>query len=185
MLESSAVQAAGGYGPPGGGSPPGGGYDGPPGGAPPGGYGAPPGYGGPPAGPRGGGYGGPPQGGPPGYGAPPGDFGGQGTFGQAYGPAGSGPGGPKTHPLAIASLVLGILSVPLCCCSLFGMWAPIGAIVCGILGMNKIKAEPQLFTGNGLCIAGIATGGVGVLLDVLALSTAILQNVKSQYFQHV
>ena len=183
MLASSEAQAAGGYGPPGGAPP--GGYGGPPGGAPPGGYGGPPqggppGYGAPPpAGPPGSGYGGPPQGGPPGYGPPPAGFGAApADFGPDYGP---GQGGTKTHPLAIASLVLGLLSVPLCCCSFFGMWAPVGAITCGILGMNKIKLAPQLFTGRGLCIAGIVTGGIGLLLDVVVFSTAILENVKSQY----
>jgi hypothetical protein len=89
--------------------------------------------------------------------------------------------GPKMHPLAIVSLALGILSVPLCCCSLFGMWSPIGAIVCGIVAMNKIKLQPQLFTGNGLCIAGIVTGAVGLMLDFIAIFTTIDDNLKSQY----
>ena len=85
------------------------------------------------------------------------------------------------HPLAIVSLVLGLLSVPLCCCSLFGLWAPVGAVVCGIVAMNKIKLEPQLFSGNGLCIAGIVTGGVGLMLDLIAIFTTIDENLKSQY----
>lgn len=109
----SAIEAAGGYGPPGGGYPPGGGgggYGGPPPGGGGGGYGGPPGgggYGGPPGGggyggpPGGGGYGGPPGGG--GYGGPPGGgYGGPppGGFGgpppQGFGPPGGfpPPGGP-------------------------------------------------------------------------------------------
>jgi hypothetical protein len=85
------------------------------------------------------------------------------------------------HPLAIISLVLGVLSVPLCCCSFLGMWAPLAAVVCGIVGMNKIKEQPQLFTGNGLCIAGIVTGGLGLMLDLLAIFTQIDDGLKSRY----
>jgi hypothetical protein len=176
----TGVNAAGGYGPPGGGGyggppPPGGGGYGPPGGPPPGGAppgGSPPGFGGPP-----GGYG------PPGFGGPPPPYA-PGFGGPAFGPPGFGPpglGAPKVHPLAIASLVMGILSIPLCCCSFFGVWAPIGAIVCGVLAMNKIKEAPHMFTGNGLCIAGIVTGGVGLTLDALAIFSTIDDSLKGRF----
>jgi hypothetical protein len=92
-----------------------------------------------------------------------------------------GQGGPKIHPLAIVSLVMGILSIPLCCCSFFGVWAPIAAVVCGILGMGKIKEAPQVFSGNGFCIAGIACGGVGILLDVIAIFSTIDDSLKNQF----
>jgi hypothetical protein len=161
----SGMEAAGGYGPPGGG-----GYGGPPGGPPPGGYGGPPGggYGGPPGGapPGGGGYGGPPPGGyggPPagGYGGPPGMGGPVGGYG---GPPGYGPAaGPKVHPLAIVSLVLGILSMPACCCW-FGFLLPIGAIACGFMALTQIAKAPQVYSGNLLCYAGIACGGLGFIL---------------------
>jgi hypothetical protein len=85
------------------------------------------------------------------------------------------------HPLAIVSLVLGILSIPLCCCSFMGSWAPIGAIVCGVIAMNKIKLEPGAFTGNGLAIAGIATGAVGFLLDLVAIFSTFDDVLKSRY----
>ena len=87
----------------------------------------------------------------------------------------------RVHPLAITSLVLGILSIPLCCCSFFGAWAPIGAIICGIVGMNKIKEAPQVFKGNGFCIAGIVTGAVGLLLDSVAIFSTIDDSLKGQY----
>jgi hypothetical protein len=188
------IDAAGGYGPPGGGGfggpppggggyggppPGGGGYGGPPGGPPPGGYGGPPGgYGGPP-----GGYGGPPGGQPPGgYGAPPGGgFGPPGGFG---GPMPGGPlGAPRMHPLAIISLVTGILSIPLCCCALFGLPFIMGiaSIVCGIIAMSKIKAQPQVFTGSGLAIAGIVLGGLGLLLGMGSFFTTFDDEFRSRY----
>ena len=179
---AAVAEAAGGYGPPGGGYPPGGPPPGPPpGGGPPGygppGGGGPPGYGGPPPGSPPG-FGGPPQGGPPPYAPGPG-----GGFAPPAGGYGGGvPGqGPKVHPLAILSLVLGILSIPLCCCSLFGAWAPVGAVACGLIAMNKIKLAPHLFSGNSLAIAGIVTGSFGLMLDLIAIFTTIDENLKSQY----
>ncbi len=175
MLADSSphVEAAGGYGPPGGG-----GYGPPPGG---GGYGGPPGGGG---GGDGGGYGNPPGGAPPGYGGPGYDPRGGGFGPPGFDAAGFGPGGApmqKVHPLAIVSLVMGILSLPLCCCSLLGAWAPVAAIVCGIIGINKIKAEPALFRGHGLCVAGIATGCVGLALIALGMMWSVGNSLKNQY----
>jgi hypothetical protein len=146
------VETAGGYGPPGGsqGGPPfapgGGGYGGPPGGGaspPSGGYGGPPG-----------GYGqGPPAGG---YGAPSGvGFGMPGQLGPP-------PGGPRVHPLAIVSLVAGLLSMPACCCW-FGLALPICAVVCGFLALGRIQGSPQVYSGTLFCYIGMACGGLGFL----------------------
>lgn len=176
-IATDAIETAG-YGPPGGGPP--GGY-GPPGG---GGYGPPPG-GGPPMG--GGGYG--PPGGPPGFGPPPG-----GGFGPPPGGGYGGPGGPpgmmmpgslgpKFNPLAIISMICGILSVPTCFCSCFapGLNSPLGiaAIVCGIIALNKIKAEPQMWKGGGMAIAGIVTGGVGFILVFVAWFTTFDDAIRN------
>lgn len=116
-----------------------------------------------------------------GGGAPPGGYppGGQGGFGPpmgGYGPAGGGYGGagpqfpspggaPKTDPLAIVSLVAGILSIPCCCCWFFGFPFPIAAIACGIIALGRIKKQPQLYSGTTLCYAGIACGVLGFLLS--------------------
>ncbi len=146
--------AGGGYGPPGGGygGPSGGGYGGPPpgGGIPPGGAGAPPGgFGGPPPG----GFGGAPPGG--GYG-PPGGM-------AAYPPGPMAPQtGPKVHPLALVSLIAGILSIPACCCW-FGLPLPICAIACGVIALGKIRSEPQVYSGRTLCLVGIICGSLGLL----------------------
>ena len=160
----------GGYGPPPGG---GGGYGGPPpdgegyGEPPPGGggYGGPPGgggYGGPP--PGGGGYGGPPPGG---YGGPPpGGFGQPPYMGQV--PGQSPRGGMQSEPMAIVSLVVGIISMPASfCCSFFGIPLSITAIILGAVSIGKINQEPHRWEGKGLAMAGIATGAVGIVLLVI------------------
>lgn len=74
------------------------------------------------------------------------------------------PGGSaKTSRLAIASLVLGILSCP------FSILAGIPGLVCGIMGLNRISrsaqsaASPRL-TGQGLAIAGTILSGLSMLI---------------------
>jgi prepilin-type processing-associated H-X9-DG protein len=74
------------------------------------------------------------------------------------------PAGPtKTSGLAVASLVLGILSCP------FSILAGIPGLVCGIMGLNRISrseqaaASPRL-TGQGLAIAGIILSGLSMLI---------------------
>ena len=137
--------------------------------------------------PGGGGYGPPPGGGPPGFGPPPG--GGFGPPPGGFGPPGAPPGmmmmggQPRFSPLAIISLITGILSVPTCFCSCFapGINSPlaIAGLVCGILAMNKIRAAPQMWKGTGMAIAGIVLGGVGVLLVILAAVTTIDDQIRS------
>jgi len=185
MSANSTVQAAGGYGPPGGGFPPGGGgYGGPPGGAPPGGggFGGPPGggYGGPPGGPPPGGYGGPPGGGyggappPGGYGAPP---------PQGFGPPGGGfppPGGPMMPGAGgdvntTLPLILSIVQLLFCCGfgTIFGVVSLVFSIQAGNakktgdLETARAKAKSAIIVsciGFGLSIVGgIIYGVMGAL----------------------
>lgn len=66
--------------------------------------------------------------------------------------------------MSIASLVLGIAGVPLCC-----LFVPsLLAVIFGIVGINQIKADPSQ-SGRGLAIAGIVLGAVMLVLVVSAL----------------
>jgi hypothetical protein len=91
----------------------------------------------------------------------------------------------RFHPLATTSLVTGIvamvLSTACCCLGGFSMPIPIVALVCGILGLGKIKANPQIFKGNGFCIAGLTMGAVALILHLLAVFSTIDDQLKSQY----
>lgn len=78
---------------------------------------------------------------------------------------------PKTNGLAIASLVLGIVSIPMCCCTYFG-------IICGVLGLifgllSKPKTGPNAGKLNGLAIAGIICGAIGLVLSVILLIVSL------------
>ena len=156
------------YGPP----PGGGGYGPPPGG---GGYGGPPpgGFGGPP--PGGGGYGGPPPGG---FGGP--QFGPPGPqmpgMGPSFGPPNS------SNGLAIGALVTGILALPTtCCCSIASLPLGIAACVMGGIALSRIKAQPQMYGGKGLALAGAICGAISILLGILFLALGMGQALVDQY----
>jgi hypothetical protein len=73
---------------------------------------------------------------------------------------------PKAHGLAITSMVTGILAVPACCCWPVAMPLSITAVVTGIMALGKIKANPHLFKGGGMAIAGIICASVSLLVTL-------------------
>ncbi len=84
------------------------------------------------------------------------------------------PAAAKTSVLAIASLVLGILSV-FC----FGFLTAIPAIILGIVALVKINRAAGAKTGQGLAIAGLATGGVGLIFGTAILAALLLPAVAN------
>lgn len=79
---------------------------------------------------------------------------------------GGGPPRPsKTNGMSVASLVLGLVGLPLC----FLFVPSLLAIIFGVVGLNQIKADPNQ-SGRGLAIAGIILGAVMLVLVVLALA---------------
>src|SRR5262245_27134037 len=66
--------------------------------------------------------------------------------------------------LAVASLVLGIISIPTL--GLLGVGAII-ALVLGSIALHRIKKEPATHGGKGMAIAGIITSVVSLLLVVV------------------
>jgi hypothetical protein len=69
---------------------------------------------------------------------------------------------PKTSALAIWSLVLGILSL-IC----FTIFAAIPSVICGHKALSKIKRSNGTLTGQGLAIAGLVTGYIGIAWAIL------------------
>jgi hypothetical protein len=78
----------------------------------------------------------------------------------------------KSSGLAIASLVLGILSVVLAMC--FGFVAAIPAIIMGHIAYTRARKEPERYSGAGLAIAGFVTGYVGLAFSLLILPAMLL-----------
>ena len=75
---------------------------------------------------------------------------------------------PKTSGLAIWSLVLGILS--LCCCSIF---SAIPGVICGHKALSRIKRSGGSMPGQGLAIAGLVTGYIGIALSLVIIPMMI------------
>ena len=94
----------------------------------------------------------------------------------------------KTNGFAIASLILGISSIVLCCCYLGAITGPL-AVVFGFLAKNKIRNSGGTEKGDGLALAGIITGFVGfgifVLFIVLALVGAGGQLFSREYWEQM
>ncbi len=76
-------------------------------------------------------------------------------------PAGQQP----ANGMGIASMILGIVSIPLVCCFSIGVVTGIVAIVLGFIG--KAKADRGEATNRGMAIAGIVCGFVAVGLAIL------------------
>lgn len=80
----------------------------------------------------------------------------------------------KTNILAIISLILAILSIPLnfCCC--LGLITAIFAIVLGYIARNQIKESSGLEKGNNLALAGIIIGFILIFLTLVLLIFSFL-----------
>jgi len=80
-------------------------------------------------------------------------------------PPGPGPNGP-----AIASLVLGICSMPaVCCCGLFGVPISVVGLILGIIGLKSQS--------RGLAVAGVVLSSIGLIFGLLAVLVFVLAMV--------
>ena len=97
---------------------------------------------------------------------------------------GGGMGGmQKAHPLAIVSMVIGILSIfPLCCCGAFDSIFALAAIVCGIIGLVQIKNQADVYKGGGMAIAGVVCGSVAVIWALICVFAHVDDMLKSRYY---
>jgi len=80
------------------------------------------------------------------------------------------PSPPKTHAprpksLATTSLILGLLALIVSWLSLIGVVVSVLAVVLGIVARRK--TQPQ-----GLSVAGIITGGLGLVISIYLATTA-------------
>jgi type II secretory pathway pseudopilin PulG len=72
--------------------------------------------------------------------------------------------------LAIASLVLGIISIP--SLGLIFVGGIVG-IILGVLALNKAKSNPTEYTGRGFAIAGIITSAISLFIAIPGIIAAI------------
>ncbi|MDP9405806.1 MAG: DUF4190 domain-containing protein [Actinomycetota bacterium] len=101
--------------------------------------------------------------------------GGTGQGGHGYAPANRG-----TNGVAIAALVLGLLSVPLALFAGIGGLLGLVAIILGFVGVKK--AKEMAGSGKGMAITGIVSGLLGLLLAILVVAgiAALFNNPQVQ-----
>ena len=84
--------------------------------------------------------------------------------------------------MAIASLILGIISLPTCMCygcpsAIFGVLG----VVFGVMVLGQIKRGEAPDSAKGITIAGIVCGGAGIVLSamfwVLVVLAAVLDSL--------
>jgi Domain of unknown function (DUF4190)/GYF domain 2 len=81
--------------------------------------------------------------------------------------------GPQTNSMAIAGLVMGILSVTvglLCCGPLFNLLG----IVFSLVALSQIKKSPDQQTGRGLAIAGLIMSILGLIAFLVIVAFGFL-----------
>jgi hypothetical protein len=120
---------------------------------------------------------------PPGYGYPqPDPYAQPQPQGYGYpqqpGYGGYNYGGPtgQNNGIAVAAMVVGIVSVVFSC--FFGGFIGIVAIGLGIAGLNKSRITG---TGRGQSIAGIATGAAGLLIALVSIVILTGSGFSSSY----
>src|SRR5262245_32763406 len=70
------------------------------------------------------------------------------AIGPVFGPV------SQTSSLAVAALVMGILSIVLCVCC-YGIPFNLLGIVFSIIALNQIRNEPERYSGRNLALAGL------------------------------
>jgi hypothetical protein len=75
---------------------------------------------------------------------------------------------PPNNGMAIASLIVGITSIPLSlCCIALGPLVGIVGVILGFVARNQINQSGGAQAGSGLALGGLICGGVGILIGAI------------------
>ncbi len=83
------------------------------------------------------------------------------------------PAKPRNNSLAVAGLVLGILSVTLGLCCCYGLPFSVPGLICSLMGLNQIKTDSAGQQGKNLAIAGLVLSALGILLGLALLGLVV------------
>lgn len=89
------------------------------------------------------------------------------------------PGAP-THPLAVTSLVLGVVGLvsvlltPFLIVTFVGAICSPFAIWLGVRARREIRAQPLAYSGEGVATSGFVTGIVGLVLGIIGLVLIVI-----------
>ncbi len=99
----------------------------------------------------------------------------------------------RTNGLAISSMVLGILAVPMFFCYGSGIIFGIVALILGLIARRQIRDGGNTEKGSGMALTGIIIGGVSgvlfalavIMIVVLALLGPAIGNIFSNVMQGI
>jgi hypothetical protein len=74
-------------------------------------------------------------------------------------------------------MILGIASIPLVCAFGLGLLLGVAALILGIIALLAITKSPTQYSGKGMAITGIITGGVGGLAMIPLLIAILLPSL--------
>jgi len=74
----------------------------------------------------------------------------------------------RTHSLAVASLVMGILSMLACLCC-YGLPFNLLGVVFALMAQAEIRRQPDLYEGKGIATTGLVLSVVSILFALLIL----------------
>ena len=79
---------------------------------------------------------------------------------------------PRTNPLAVAGMILGILSIAFSCCC-YGLPFNVAGIIVSSVALSQIKKDPVNQQGKGIAIAGLVLSILSILLAGLVLALGL------------
>jgi hypothetical protein len=86
------------------------------------------------------------------------------------GGGGGGGFGQQQEPMAIVSLVVGVVSIPLWgCCGPASLAASVIGLIFGFVSLGRLSREPERYTGKPLAIAGLAINGLVTLVNAVLM----------------
>ena len=80
--------------------------------------------------------------------------------------------------MAIASLVVAVLGLPLSCCYGFGVILSIVALVLGLVALSGIKRSAGAVQGRGLALTGVVLSIVNIVLVIVLAILAVVFGMK-------
>jgi hypothetical protein len=82
---------------------------------------------------------------------------------------------PPNNGLAIASLIVGIASIPLAlCCIGLGPVTGIVGVILGFVARNQINQSAGAQGGSGLALGGLICGGIGIFIGAIFIVLDII-----------
>lgn len=85
--------------------------------------------------------------------------------------------GTRNHPMTVAGFVLSLLGLS-CCCG--GPLFSLIGLVLSIIGLVETRKRPDQFDGQGLAVAGIVLGLVGLVLAAAGVLSGLVVNLLNQ-----